>query len=291
MQTRSFLADLRPLWVATCACALVSPLGHAGAASTSPSDVWIQWFGPDGWGNRQGCYVPENNQLTSHGLVQSVTNQPTICGHHQLLPYATAQMSWKSYSFTYGVIQYRAKLAGGKGTWPSIWLLGKQCQPYGSGPDCHWPKSGSNEIDLTEVKVNLSSRHAQPYRLAWQNAFNQRTGGVLTCIPQISDVTKNYHDYKFVWSPSSLTWFVDGVQTCATSSPDFIPTTPMFVLIDVYLGKKNGGGPIVPATFPTSTNVQYLRICPVGTPVCDTAHASIFDDEFRPGFAARYRHD
>jgi beta-glucanase (GH16 family) len=107
-------------------------------------------------------------------------------------------------------------------------------------------------------------------------------------MPNTSDVTQSYHDYRFVWSPTSLAWFIDGIQTCATNSADFIPTTPMFVLIDVYLGKKDGGGPIDPTTFPQSTNVQYLRICPIGTAVCDTAHASIFDDEFQPGISATY---
>ena len=249
--------------------------------------MWLQWYGPDGYGNGQGCYVPENNRLTDHGLVQSATHQPTNCAGKSL-PYATAQMSWKSYSFTYGVIEYRAKFAGGKGTWPAIWLLGAQCQPYGSGPNCHWPRSGSNEIDLTEVKINLDPKRPQPYQLAWQNVFNQKTGAARYCIPNLSDVTRNYHDYKFVWSPTSLIWSVDGVQTCVTHSPDHIPTTPMFVLIDVYLGKKDGGGPIDPTTFPQSTNLQYLRICPNGTVACDAAHASIFDDEFQPGVPARY---
>jgi hypothetical protein len=97
----------------------------------------------------------------------------------------------------------------------------------------------------------------------------------LSCTPQISDTTQNYHDYKFVWSQTALLWFVDGMLTCSTTSPQFIPTTPMFVLIDLYLGKKDGGGPIDPTTFPQSNTIRYLRICPVGTNVCDDARLEL----------------
>jgi beta-glucanase (GH16 family) len=275
-----------------CFTAALCALTAVAAAATepgpsAPGPVWIQWYGPDGYGNGEGCFRPENNQITASGLVQTVNRRTTDCGGKSL-PYATAQMSWQSFSFTYGMVSYRAKFAGGRGTWPAIWLLGTNCQPYGSGPNCHWPKRGSNEIDLTEIKINPKMHGSQPYQVPFQNAFSQQNRSVMTCIPQISDTTRNYHDYKFIWSPAGLTWFVDGNQTCSTASPQFIPTTPMFVLIDLYLGKKDGGGPIDPSTFPQSSNIRYLRICPIGTAVCDAAHATIFDDEFQPRLPAKY---
>jgi beta-glucanase (GH16 family) len=275
--------------VVMCALYTMTPVAAEGAGSSPPSPVWIQWYGPDGYGNGEGCYRPENNQITASGLVQTVNVRTTDCGGKSL-PYATAQMSWQSFSFTYGVVEYQAKFAGGRGTWPAIWLLGTQCQPYGSGPNCHWPKRGANEIDLTEIKINLKRQDSQPYQVPFQNAFSQQNGSVLSCTPQISDTTQNYHDYKFVWSQTALLWFVDGTLTCSTASPQFIPTTPMFVLIDLYLGKNDGGGPIDRTTFPQSNTIRYLRICTVGTNVCDAAHATIFDDEFQPGVPAKYAH-
>jgi hypothetical protein len=276
-ETVSAVVGFKARLILALLCGLV-PLATRAAALTSmpPSSGWVEWFGPDGYGDGEGCFVPAGNQFTSLGLVQTAASQSVDCGG-ATLQYTTAMMSLQSYSFTYGVIEYRAKFAGGRGTWPSVWLLGTECQPYGG--HCDWPYSGSNEIDITEVKLGLPS----------QNVFNQITGEVFSWQPQgITDVTGNYHDYRLVWSPTEITWFVDGVQTLVISDPSYVPTTPMFVLIDIFLGKAGGGGPIDPSTFPQSTDIQYLRVCPLGTSTCDSAHATILDDEFRPGTEAFY---
>ncbi len=37
-------------------------------------------------------------------------------------------IQWKSFDFTYGTVEFRAKMAGGQGTWSTVWLLGSNCQ-------------------------------------------------------------------------------------------------------------------------------------------------------------------
>ena len=46
------------------------------------------------------------------------------------------------FNFTYGKIQFRAKLAAGTGTWPALWMLGESITTKG------WPACG--EIDVVE---------------------------------------------------------------------------------------------------------------------------------------------
>ena len=56
--------------------------------------------------------------------------------------------------FLYGTIEVRAKVPGGVGTWPVIWMLGfewQASQPYTANiPGHQWPNAGWCEIDIAE---------------------------------------------------------------------------------------------------------------------------------------------
>ena len=269
------------------------------------SPVWYEYEGPDTkWGAPgKVCFVPENSKITGDGLVQTAMapSGGFACGL-QNMPYTTSQIKWSKFNFTYGVVEYRAKFAGGVGTHPAIWMLGSDCQPSAGrgiadgGPKCNWPRSGSNEIDITEIK------HGD-FTHPWQNVCNPEGnpyGTWTTFQYAMSDVTKDFHDYKFVWSPTSLTWYVDGAKTHevvwdpasrttyidGVQDPNhlqmsYIPSTPMFILISLFVGyKSRPAAEIDPRTFPQSNVVQYLRVCPLGTEKCDAKHATYFDEEF-----------
>ena len=107
-----------------------------------------------------------------------------------------------SLSFTYGTVSVRAKLAGGRGTWPAIWLLETDCQsPTWLENNCAWPAPGSNEIDIAEILVsNLTSVneqiHTEDSNGAWESPG---------CSATASDVSQNRHTYTLIWAQGSLT--------------------------------------------------------------------------------------
>ena len=39
--------------------------------------------------------------------------------------YTSAMIQWRSFNFTYGTVEFRAKMAGGRGTWPTVCPSGR----------------------------------------------------------------------------------------------------------------------------------------------------------------------
>jgi beta-glucanase (GH16 family) len=162
-------------------------------------------------------------------------------------------MQWKSFSFTYGTIQVRAKMAGGQGTWPAIWLLGANCQQTNvttadNIPPCNWPQPGSDEIDIAEI-MGGDLTHVNQTAHSGSAVFQ-------ACGPGASDVSQNWHVYSIIWAPGSLKWQIDGVTTCTVTQN--VPSNPMFLIINTAVGGY--GGPINNATLPQTLSVDYVHV-------------------------------
>jgi beta-glucanase (GH16 family) len=199
------------------------------------------------------CYVPSQVALSGGYLVITSIAQTTTCGG-TTKSYASGAVVWSTFNFTYGTVEYRAKFAGGQGTWPAIWLLGAKCQPSAptiyNADTCDWPNAGSNEIDITEIK-------GKDFTSPRQN-FESPNKNWLTCQPRVSDVTRNFHVYDLVWTSSSLTWLIDGVQTCQFSGDIQIPTKPMYLIINTAMG--GDAGSVNDATLPQTLQVDYVKV-------------------------------
>ena len=199
------------------------------------------------------CYTPANAAVTGGNLQITSRVQPSTCSGHSS-NYTSAMLQWTSFNFTYGTVEIRAKMAGGQGTWPALWFLGSNCQASNINSadnvaPCSWPNVGSDEIDMTEIKGGALTT-------VWQNVISG-SSGFQTCKPTTSDVSQNWHTYGLVWAPGSLTWTIDGVQTCKFTSQ--IPSTPMFLLINTAMG-GGGGGSINDATLPQTLLVDYVKV-------------------------------
>ena len=151
-------------------------------------------------------YTPDNATVTngSLNLLTKVDGTFRCCLH------TSAEVQWRSASFTYGTVEIRAQLAGGLGTWPAIWLLGQDCQvsnlttPANIGL-CAWPFPGSDEIDIAEL---LGSDHTTVNQQIHSNGHEDG------CRPRTVDVSAGFHVYQLNWRPGSLAWLIDGVPTC-----------------------------------------------------------------------------
>jgi beta-glucanase (GH16 family) len=67
------------------------------------------------------------------------------------------------------------------------------------------------------------------------------------------------HVYTLIWASGSLTWQIDGVQTCQITC--YVPTTPMFMIINTAVGGI-GGGTVKNSTLPQTTQIDYVRVTP-----------------------------
>jgi beta-glucanase (GH16 family) len=217
--------------------------------------AWVAVNRPGDTSNaEQQCYKPGNASVSGGNLVLLTQVDSSCAGYG----YTSAMVQWKSFNFTYGYVEVRAKMAGGQGPWPAIWMLGANCQQTnitdpGNIPPCNWPFPGSDEIDITEI---LGSNHTSV------NQQIHSTLGNPGCSAGVSDVSQNWHTYGLTWTAASVIWTIDGATTCTVGSA--IPTHPMFLMLNTALGGV-GGGSVNPASLPQSYFIDYVRVSQ-GTP-------------------------
>ncbi len=225
-------------------------------ATLGPEWIALDRHGDYGNGEIQ-CYLPRNVSVGEGQLRITSRAEERTCGDAQHAPagwrYTSGMVQFRSLSFTYGTVEFRARLAGGAGTWPAVWLLGADCQASNlEGADntgrCSWPAPGSDEIDITEIKFGNQTT-------VWQNVISG-SSGFQTCTPTVSDVSAGFHVYQLVWAPGSLRWTVDGQTTCSFTRQ--VPSTPMFLILNTAVG--GAGGPVNDSDLPQSTLVDYVRI-------------------------------
>jgi beta-glucanase (GH16 family) len=212
--------------------------------------VWVPLNRPgDSSGSEQQYYLPSNETVSGGNLAITCKLDFSQPGYG----YTSEMIQWRSFNFTYGTVEIRAKMAGGKGTWSTLWLLGSNCQQTNvhsadNVPPCNWPQPGSDEIDIAEVYRDLTTVHE-----------SVRSGSSFYTYPaSTTDVSQNWHVYKLIWAPGSLTWIIDGVTTYTVTSG--VPSNPMFLLIDIALG--GAGGAIDNSTLPQTMLIDYVRVTP-----------------------------
>jgi beta-glucanase (GH16 family) len=216
--------------------------------------------------NEPQCYRPDNVRIADGALAITVKAEKTTCvdtkpdgtRYRHSSDYTSAMVQWRSLNFLYGKVEIRARMSGGKGPWPALWLLGLDCQAQNmtgsaSGP-CKWPQPRSDEIDIADV---LHGSRTEVYQAIHSGTTD--TG----CFARTTDMSRDWHVYGLIWQPGSLTWTIDGDTTCRLT--EGVPATPMFLILNVAVG-GNSGGPIDPSTLPQTMLVDYINVRPLTGP-------------------------
>lgn len=160
--------------------------------------------------------------------------------------YSTKLWTKDLYSFTYGKVEFRAKLPKGKGTWAACWMLGNQSN-YGSWPYC-------GEIDVIETTSDLTKT------IIPQSIHCKRFNGMSTSSGNkykhtvVSDATSAYHTYGIIWNAEEITFTIDGKETW-TYNPNRYSATgtghdnvdiwpfnkPFYLILNCAIGGTLGG--------------------------------------------------
>ncbi len=241
------------------------------------SSAWEAVVGSNSFNGEQECYSATDDSVGGDMLTETavVGSVPANCycppgsASKAVCPYASGAVQWASLGFTYGTVTVRAKLAGGVGTWPAIWLVGTDCQTsitagvvgwVGSGVDCPWPAQGANEIDIAEIQpepfgspsVVNEAVHTTDSSGAKVNEGCGYAPGASTCPAN----TAGFHTYTLVWAPGSLTWEIDGEKTFTLTQD--VPSTPMFLIMNTAVGGT--GVTVNDATLPQTTEVSSVMV-------------------------------
>lgn len=148
------------------------------------------------------------NAYQQSGNLQLVAKKETYFSQGHTKNYTSARLNSK-YAFTYGKVEVKAKLPTGVGTWPAIWMLGKNIQEDGAYWQTQgfgttaWPACG--EIDIMEHWGKNQNYVSSAMHTPSSFGATENHGG-----QSISTVSSEFHVYSVVWSPTKMVFSVDG---------------------------------------------------------------------------------
>ena len=218
-----------------------------------------------GWvNNEQQAYTDrdtniflEDGNLVIQGLIEPNYSGTDYTGHQYTSNYTSGRINTDDkFSWTYGRFDIRAKLPGGRGSWPAIWMLGESISSIG------WPDCG--EIDIMEhVGYDNGNVHGSIHTKDFNHMMNTQKSGS-TSLPT---VTQSFHTYSLEWSPSYLRFLID-------DSPFFFVyndyngnqakwpfDSPHYMILNLAIGGDWGGVQgIASSAFPMTMLVDHVRV-------------------------------
>jgi beta-glucanase (GH16 family) len=205
---------------------------------------WSYDLGGGGWGNGEQQFYTEDNVIVDGGFLKITAKAENEGG----LNYTSSRIKTEGkFDFTYGKVEIRAKLAGGSGTWPALWMLGANYQT------ATWPACG--EIDIMEHVGNTPGQIHGTLHFPGNSGGNGVTGSTT-----INDATDAFHIYSLTWSATKIRFYVDGN---VYHSFDNTASTPFnadfFLIFNIAMG-GNFGGEIAPGFVSSTMEVDYVKV-------------------------------
>src|ERR1017187_5035996 len=225
-----------------------------------------------GWGNNEREFYTDrtNNAYVAGGVLHlraqaELTNGFPATSVRMLTGITNGAPAGASpkFCFTYGRVEWRAKLPIGTGMWPALWMMGTNITNLG------WP--GCGEIDVVEDDGSPNFEQGSLHN-----------GGTLSDVTTIftnfvGGGVANFHVYDFDWTTNSMVWSVDGVAyetrtqwTSSTGKPYPFPyNQPFFLLMNFATGGNYVGNPsdaTIVASLPQEIQIDYVRVYQINAP-------------------------
>ena len=218
------------------------------------ANKWGYDTGGGGWGNNEAQFY--TNRLENAFVKDGHLTIKAIKENYEGKEYTSARLVTKNKGdWKYGRFEIKARLPGGRGTWPAIWMLPTDWE-YGG-----WPSSG--EIDIMEhVGYDMNVVHGTVHT----NAYNHLKGTQKGSNRTLGDVVNDFHVYAIEWTENQIDFFIDGDKyfTFFKNSDSYKewPFDKRFHLIlNIAVGGNWGGVEgIDENVFPVEMVVDYVRV-------------------------------
>jgi rhamnogalacturonyl hydrolase YesR len=160
--------------------------------------------------------------------------------------------SWK-----YGRIEVRAKVPGGAGSWPAIWLLGADREIV------KWPFCG--EVDIMEYLGKDPNKVYGTVHYADAKGKYAHQGEA----PTVAAPADGFHTYALDWYPDRLEFYYDSLKYFVFDiskadqgqGKENIFQKPFYLLLNLALGHQGSwAGPVDQATLPMRYYIDYVRV-------------------------------
>lgn len=226
-----------------------------GTAGLVDQTKWSYEVGGSGWGNNELQYYTANrleNARVENGYLTIEARKELYEGKD----YTSARLvSTNKGDWLYGRFEVKAKLPGGKGTWPAIWML-PTTWIYGN-----WPSSG--ELDIMEyVGYDPGKVHGSVHT----EAYNHVIGTQKTSTVDVTDAETAFHTYAIEWTSEKVDFFVDDTKyfSFANEHKDYKVwpfDQPFHFILNLAVGGNWGGAQGVdPNIWPQSMVVDFARV-------------------------------
>ena len=146
-----------------------------------------------------------------------------------------------SFSQQYGYFEVKAKMPTGGGVWPAFWLL------------------PANQTALPELDV-VETLGRDPNDV-YMTSHTAQNGYRLTVSDSLAHIdTTQFHTYGVNWTPSTLTWYIDGVAVATQATPPDM-NQPMYLILDLAVGGSTSSfaGAADPSLNSATMLVDYVR--------------------------------
>jgi beta-glucanase (GH16 family) len=212
--------------------------------------------GPVDWGNGELEYYRQENAVIHDGALHIIAKREDYGGK----AYTSARLRTKGKGdWTYGRIEFRAKLPTGQGLWPALWMMPTD-SVYGS-----WAASG--EIDVMEAKGHIPNQVSGTLHYGGSFPRNVHSGG--SYVFPSGNYSDNFHTYALEWEPEEIRWYVDGAHyltktqwyTTGGESP-----APFDQDFHILMNLAVGGNYLKPNNDPSQTRfpkelvIDYVRV-------------------------------
>lgn len=188
------------------------------------------------------------------------------------LPYTSARLVTKDKGdWTYGRIEVRAKIPGGQGVWPAIWMM-----PTGS---TYGPWAASGEIDIMEaVNLGTTDEAAVFGTLHYGEVFPANSSSGAKYVFDGANPTDSFHTYGIEWAAGEIRWYVDGAHYATQTQEGWFSRAAgadgelrtlvdgqpfdqdFHLLLNVAVGGAWPGSPDATTELPVEMEVDYVRV-------------------------------
>jgi beta-glucanase (GH16 family) len=215
------------------------------------------------WWDNQGCtnegnqnlnwYLPENVKVVDNTLQLTAREESVQASDGRSYAYTSGMVTTgrnvsdtgvpARFAFQYGYIEVRAKVPAGQGLWPALWLLPAD-------------QVSKPEIDIMEVLGHETDRVHMNFHYTDSDGERARSKGEW----KGKDVSDGFHVYAVNWTPDRITWYIDGEEHRRYSNKTYIPSEPMYLLMNLAVGGEWPGSPDAVTPFPSRFEIDYVRV-------------------------------
>lgn len=175
------------------------------------------WYAGDGWANGAPFNVGwrADHATTSGGQLALSLDNVSCPGGCSGYPYASANVASNAV-YGYGTVYGRFQAASGSGLVTSLFTY--------AGPDSGKPH---DEIDIEILGKDTTK--------AQFNFFASGSLGNEFTVDLGFDASQGMHSYAFTWTPTGISWYVDGVLRHSVSSGGTpLPVAPGQVMVNLW---------------------------------------------------------